>query len=206
MLPGGRSFVDRAESVDFQKTGTFHVLVVAGLHVGALVVFLYWFSRRLRLGRSAEAFLIIVVLFCYVMVVEQRTPVLRAGLTTAIVLLGSAFYRRLHLLNSAALAALLLLLADPAYLTDSGFLLSFLAIGCIAGIAMPLLLLGSIFGTAARIVALPLAWLVLLQHRIVSLFAGIPHMSYRIPGPPAWLTALFFLGLIPHGTCPSYRK
>jgi competence protein ComEC len=314
MLLGDRSFVDRTESVDFQKTGTFHVLVVAGLHVGALAVFLYWLSRRLRLGRSAEAFLIIAVLFCYVMVVEQRTPVLRAGLTTGIVLLGSVFYRRLDLLNSAALAALILLLVDPGYLSDSGFLLSFLAMGCIAGIAMPLvdrglsplvqamrdwrdvtrdashapkmvqfrldfrdavsllssrlrgrlaklvedgsansmrvalrlselfvvsvvlqfgmmalmardfhrvsllgpvvnlfavpltglivpfgfagLVLGSLFRSAAKIVAWPLAWLVLLQHRIVTFFAGIPHASYRIPGPPAWLTALFFLSLI----------
>ncbi|MGB7847274.1 MAG: ComEC/Rec2 family competence protein [Candidatus Acidiferrum sp.] len=41
MLLGDRSFVDRAESVDFQKTGVFHVLVVAGLHVGALAYFLF---------------------------------------------------------------------------------------------------------------------------------------------------------------------
>jgi competence protein ComEC len=39
MLLGDRSFVDQAESVDFQKTGVFHVLVVAGLHVGALAFF-----------------------------------------------------------------------------------------------------------------------------------------------------------------------
>src|SRR5208283_1955548 len=42
MLLGDRSFVDHAESVNFQKTGVFHVLVVAGLHVGALSFFLYW--------------------------------------------------------------------------------------------------------------------------------------------------------------------
>jgi competence protein ComEC len=137
-LLGDRSFVERSESADFQKTGTFHVLVVAGLHVGALAVFLYWLSRKLRLPRSLEAFAILFVLFTYVVMVEERTPVLRAGLTTAIVLLGSVFYRRLDLLNSAAVAALVLLVVNPNYLTDSGFLLSFLAIGCIAGIAMPL--------------------------------------------------------------------
>ena len=36
MLLGDRSFVQRAESTDFQKTGVFHVLVIAGLHVGRL--------------------------------------------------------------------------------------------------------------------------------------------------------------------------
>jgi len=34
MLLGDRSFVDQTEAADFQKTGVFHVLVVAGLHVG----------------------------------------------------------------------------------------------------------------------------------------------------------------------------
>ncbi len=41
MLLGDRAFIDRAESLDFQKTGVFHVLVVAGLHVGALAFFLF---------------------------------------------------------------------------------------------------------------------------------------------------------------------
>jgi len=51
MLLGDRSFVDRDESRDFQKTGPFHVLVVAGLHVGAIVVVLFWVGRKLRWAR-----------------------------------------------------------------------------------------------------------------------------------------------------------
>jgi len=41
MLLGDRSFVDGDEARDFQKTGAFHVLVVAGLHVGAIAVLLF---------------------------------------------------------------------------------------------------------------------------------------------------------------------
>src|SRR3981189_302621 len=52
MLLGDRSFVDQAESVDFQKTGVFHVLVVAGLHVGALAFSLFWLGNKLRLPRT----------------------------------------------------------------------------------------------------------------------------------------------------------
>ena len=51
MLLGDRSFVERDEAIDFQKTGAFHVLVVAGLHVGAFAVTLFWIGRRLRLPR-----------------------------------------------------------------------------------------------------------------------------------------------------------
>src|SRR5205823_14915167 len=46
MLLGDRTFLDRSESVDFQKTGVFHVLVVAGLHVGAFSAFLFWTARK----------------------------------------------------------------------------------------------------------------------------------------------------------------
>ena len=137
MLLGDRSFVERDEAVDFQKTGVFHVLVVAGLHVGALAFFLYWIGRKLRLSRGATMVFTLTLLFAYVAVIEQRPPVLRAALMTAIVALGSLFYRRLDVLNSAATAALVPLLAQPLALRDPSFQLTFLAIGCIAGLAAP---------------------------------------------------------------------
>jgi competence protein ComEC len=137
MLLGDRSFVERAESTDFQKTGVFHVLVVAGLHVGALAVFLFWMGRFLRLAPLWTALATLTLLFAYVAVVEQRPPVIRAALMTAIVLIGGLFFRRLELLNSAAIAALILLVAKPLAVRDSSFQLTFLAIGCIAGLAVP---------------------------------------------------------------------
>jgi competence protein ComEC len=56
---------------------------------------------------------------------------------TAIVVLGGLFFRRLDLLNSAGMAALILLAAKPLAVRDSSFQLTFLAIGCIAGLAAP---------------------------------------------------------------------
>jgi competence protein ComEC len=137
MLLGDRSFVDRSESVDFQKTGVFHVLVVAGLHVGALAVFLFWLGKRLRLPQTLATMLLLAGLLAYIAVVEQRTPVLRAGLMTGIVVLASFLYRRLELLNAAALAGILLMLAKPTSVFDTSFQLSFLAVGCIGGLALP---------------------------------------------------------------------
>jgi competence protein ComEC len=137
MLLGDRSFIDRAEATDFQKTGVFHVLVVAGLHVGAFAAFLFWAGRKLKLSVGWTALLTLVALFSYVAVIEQRPPVLRASLMAAIVILGGYFFRRLDLLNSIAVAAVILLVARPQELGDSSFQLSFLAVGCIAGLALP---------------------------------------------------------------------
>src|SRR6266487_678424 len=137
MLLGDRSFVDREEAADFHKTGVFHVLVVAGLHVGALAFALYWVGRRLRLSRVWTMLLTLTILSAYVAIVEQRAPVLRAAMMAAIVVLGGFFFRQLDPLNSAAVAALILLVAKPLALRDSSFQLTFLAIGCIAGLAAP---------------------------------------------------------------------
>jgi competence protein ComEC len=98
---------------------------------------LFWAGRKLRVARVYGVVLTLALLLAYVSVVEQRAPVLRAALMAAIVVVGGVFFRRLELLNSAALAALILLVARPLALRDSSFQLSFLAVGCIAGVAIP---------------------------------------------------------------------
>ncbi len=112
-------------------------MVVAGLHVGAIGYLLFWIGRRLRLSMVWTAALTLTLLFAYVAMVEQRPPVLRAALMAGIVALGATWFRRLDLLNSAAVAALLLLVARPLLVADASFQLTFVAIGCIAGVAAP---------------------------------------------------------------------
>jgi len=229
---------------------------------------------------------------------------------TGIVVLAGFFYRRLEILNSAAVAALVLLVAKPLSAFDTSFQLSFLAIGCIAGVAVPWMerhvqrYVGALYGwrdvtrdgafsarqvqfrldlraaaaaltsrlstrnarwaedfgvkalgwslrggemialsvvlqfgmlplmardfhrvtlmgplvnlfavpltgvivplgfftlgsavivpPIARVLAWPLGWLVALQGYVVAWFAGFAHGSYRIPGPPVWVTVSFF--------------
>jgi competence protein ComEC len=137
MLLGDRSFVDSQVVTAFQKTGVYHVLVVAGLHVGALVVFLFWFCRRLRFTIGVTSVVTIAGLAAYVGVVQDRPPILRAALMAALYLCARPLFRRVELLNTVALAALVLLVWRPSSLTDSSFQLSFLAVGVIAGLAVP---------------------------------------------------------------------
>jgi competence protein ComEC len=137
MLLGDRSFVDSDVVLAFQKTAAYHVLVVAGLHVGALVVFLYWLGRRLRLPPITIALVTLATLAAYVGVVQDRPPILRAALIAAFYLCARPLFRRVELLNTISLAALAILLWKPSSLTDSSFQLSFLAAGVIAALALP---------------------------------------------------------------------
>ena len=62
MLLGDRSFVESDTVTAFQKIAAYHVLVVAGLHVGALVVFLFWLCRSLRLSTGVTSLMTLAVL------------------------------------------------------------------------------------------------------------------------------------------------
>jgi competence protein ComEC len=137
MLLGDRSFVDSQVVLAFQKTAVYHVLVVAGLHVGALVVFLFWLCRRLRFSIGATSFVTLIALGAYVGVVQDRPPIYRAALMASLYLCARPLFRRIELLNTVALAALVLLFWKPDSLSDSSFELSFLAAAVIAALAMP---------------------------------------------------------------------
>ncbi len=137
MLLGDRSFVDSSVVLAFQKTAAYHVLVVAGLHVGALVIFLWWLGKRLRFSMLAISVLTLLALAAYVGIVQDRPPILRAALMAALYLCARPLFRRVELLNTIAIAAMILLLWKPSSLGDSSFQLSFLAAGVIAGLALP---------------------------------------------------------------------
>ena len=137
MLLGDEASWIRTMVTAFQKTAAYHVLVVAGLHVGALVVFLFWMCRRLRFSIGATSFVTLIVLAAYVGVVQDRPPILRAALMAALYLCARPLFRRVDLLNTVALAALVMLLWKPSSLADSSFELSFVAAGVIAALALP---------------------------------------------------------------------
>jgi competence protein ComEC len=137
MLLGDRTSVESDVMTAFQKTSAYHVLVVAGLHVGALAVFFFWLGRRLRLSMVAVSLLTLVALAAYVGIVQNRPPILRAALMVAFYLCARVLFRRVELLNTIAIAAFVILFWKPSSLADSSFQLSFLAAGVIAGLAMP---------------------------------------------------------------------
>jgi competence protein ComEC len=143
MLLGDRSFVERDRVVDFQKTGVYHVLVLAGLHVGALAAFFLWAGRRLRLALVPRILLTLLALAAYACIVEDRPPIVRAVLMAALFLSAKLIYRRMDLLNMAAVSALVILAARPSEITDASFLLSFSAVVTIGAIAIPAIALSS---------------------------------------------------------------
>ena len=51
-LIGGRAFFGRDIKTDFQRTGTYHILVVSGINVGILAFAVFWVLRSLPFGET----------------------------------------------------------------------------------------------------------------------------------------------------------
>jgi len=59
-----------------RKRASYHVMVLAGLHVGALAAFFLWIARKLRLSLFPRVCLTLLALTAYAGIVEDRPPIL----------------------------------------------------------------------------------------------------------------------------------
>jgi competence protein ComEC len=141
VLLGERSALDSDTIENFRKTGLYHLLVIAGLHIGLLALIGMFLLRRTPLGETWRVTLLMAFLLVFALLVEQRAPTLRALLMIFVYLLARLLYRGHGALNAIGLAALALLLYRPAWLFETGFELSFAAALLIAGLAVPILML-----------------------------------------------------------------
>ena len=104
-----------------------HLVAVSGANCAIVVGMVYLICVRLRLGRAGRTVVSLASLVGYVMLVGPDPSVLRAAVMTASVIVMVALGRRTWALNALAIAAIILLIADPWLAVEYGFGLSVLA-------------------------------------------------------------------------------
>jgi competence protein ComEC len=139
MVTGDRSYLGAALRTPFERTGSFHLLVVSGLHLGIFAAFVFSIGRRLRIGRLPLTALTLVSSFGYALLTGFGQPVQRAFAMLALYLIGRLLYRDRGRLNSLGFAALCLLAFNPHALFDAGLQMTLLTVVAVAGIAIPVM-------------------------------------------------------------------
>ena len=145
MVLGERGLVDREQRLEFQRSGTFHLLVVSGMNVAVFAVFLLWLMRQLRrmrtfaLGPEFAMLAAMALTAAYAWITDLGTPILRSVLMIFACQVAALLNRQRSPLNTVSLAALALLVWNPEALYEASFQLTFIAVLTIAGLAVPLL-------------------------------------------------------------------
>jgi competence protein ComEC len=138
MLFGDRDRLNHRLRLGFERTGSFHLFVVSGMHVALLAGAIFWLARRLQLREGAATAVTLAASAAYAVLTGFGAPVQRALLMSAIFLVARLLSRERNVLNGLGAAVLGVLVLSPSSLFEAGFQMTFLAIVAIAGIAIPL--------------------------------------------------------------------
>jgi len=136
-LLGDKYFLDKGTADVFREGGTFHVLVISGLHItfiGGLVLLLFRLFTRRKLLQILGA---CGFLWVYTFAVGAEVPVVRASIMFTVIAFSQFVRRKGNLLNSLGLCALLLLAWKPDDLFSASFQLTFVSVTAIAAVGFP---------------------------------------------------------------------
>ena len=109
----------------FQRTGTLHLFVVNGLHIGMFALIAQFLLRPVGISRRRSAFVVIPLLAFYTLVTGLNPGSIRATIMASVLLAGRLFDREPVSFNTLAAAAFAILVWDTEELFMPGFQFSF---------------------------------------------------------------------------------
>lgn len=116
-----QNFVD-----DLRKTGTTHVVVASGMNVTFVATFLLTILV-LVFPRPKALTISLLGIISYCVITGLEAPVVRAAVMASFTFLGQITGRITQAMRLTILSALIMLIYKPVWLTDIGFILSFVA-------------------------------------------------------------------------------
>lgn len=132
ILLGARERLDSNVYDDFVRTGTIHLLVVSGLHVGVLALVIWAVVCSGLLPRQTGLLLTACLVVSYAFVTGGRPPVMRATVIVVLTLLSYLLGKKVSPVNLLSAAVLAVLAISPTEVFRSGTQLSFLCVATLA--------------------------------------------------------------------------
>jgi competence protein ComEC len=139
LLIGEDSKVEESWTDQYRLTGTYHALVISGMHLTALTAIIFLVLRLLPLGDMLPLVAATGCAWIYTLVTGWQTPLVRSAAGLSLFLAARYLYRRQRLLNVVAAVAVGFLVLDPIQLFEASFQLSFLCVIAISALAIPVL-------------------------------------------------------------------
>ncbi|HEY0798814.1 MAG TPA: ComEC/Rec2 family competence protein, partial [Candidatus Baltobacteraceae bacterium] len=130
-LWGERTALPPDLRAEFQDTGTVHILITAGLHLGVIATLAVAILTWLRCGRIGAALGSIPIVWTYAALSGAHLPSLRAATMASFALLARASGREALSWNALAAAAIVVAVGWPGSIDSVSFALSFSCVGAI---------------------------------------------------------------------------
>jgi competence protein ComEC len=138
-LLGNRYFLSLDAADRFREGGTFHVLVISGVHISFIGLVVLLAMRRITRRKLWQFSVSVFVVWAYAIAVGAESSIVRAALVFTLVAVAPIFQRRATSLNALGGTGLALLVWRPSDLFDPSFQLTFLSVLAIVAFAWPLI-------------------------------------------------------------------
>ena len=122
---------------EFQAGGLYHLVVVSGFNLAVVAGAAFWIVGWIPWKRRTRLVVVLTCALAYSAIAEGQTPVLRATLMVAFLIIGRLLDRGYSLANTIAATAFIILLIDPNAIDDSSFQMTFAAVLAVVGIGVP---------------------------------------------------------------------
>jgi competence protein ComEC len=138
-LLNNRYHLDKDTSDRFREGGTFHALVISGMHITFIGTWILFIIQRFTRNRWWQFLLAAAFLWAYSLMVGAEVPVTRAAIMFTILLFARIVFRDANLINALGVSGLFLLIWRPSDVFDQSFQLTFACVIAIVAMAFPIL-------------------------------------------------------------------
>ncbi|GLR64690.1 DNA internalization-related competence protein ComEC/Rec2 [Marinospirillum insulare] len=130
---GAKQLLTQEDWQLLQKTGTLHLWIVSGLHLGLLAGLVLWLANKYHWPQALALPLAAALALGYAQLAGWGLAAERAALMLLLGLLIISGWRKLGVWLAFSLALIILLLANPLIVLSKGFWLSFGAVAILIG-------------------------------------------------------------------------
>ncbi|MGL4910116.1 MAG: ComEC/Rec2 family competence protein [Cetobacterium sp.] len=120
--------VDSEVKEMFKYTGTSHLLVISGLHIGVIISGLSYILLKFKIDKVKRYSVILIFLTIYVSGIGRSPSVFRAYIMGAIYISGNILYEKVNSKKSLFLSFVISLFIYPTWIYSLAFWMSYIAV------------------------------------------------------------------------------
>ena len=125
ILIGDKDALDEDIQEDFRNSNLSHILAISGMHVSYIVEGISFILIKLKFGKNKSKIITIVFLIFYTLLTGCTPSVTRAAIMSIYMIVGSLIHKKINIVNSISISAIIILFFNPYNILDIGFQLSF---------------------------------------------------------------------------------
>ena len=126
ILIGNTDLIEEEVVENFNKSSISHILAVSGTHVSFIIIFIGAIFDKIINNYRLKKIMLIIILIMFLYIIGFTASVARAVIMGIVLLLSKLIFRKSDVLNNLLFSAIVLLVINPYFIFDLGFLLSYL--------------------------------------------------------------------------------